>query len=106
MNVSRFVVVLLLVMGFATAKLPAQGGGRGGPPPDPENILARTATLKNQLMGIWETPSAAMVAQYTEAKTDLPKAIADANAWLTRAAAVGQALKKYDITLAVPPPVK
>ena len=33
MNVSRFVVVLLLVMGFATAKLPAQGGGRGGPPP-------------------------------------------------------------------------
>ena len=35
MNVSRFVVVLLLVMGFAAAKLPAQGqgGGRGGPPP-------------------------------------------------------------------------
>jgi len=33
MNVSRFVVVVLLVMGFATAKLPAQGGGRGGPPP-------------------------------------------------------------------------
>jgi photosystem II stability/assembly factor-like uncharacterized protein len=82
------------------------GGGRGGPPPDPENILARTATLKNQLMGIWETPSAAMVAQYTEAKTDLPKAISDANAWLTRAAAVSQALKKYDITLTVPPPVK
>src|SRR5690242_21989 len=34
MNVSRFVVVFLLVMGFAAAKLPAQGqGGRGGPPP-------------------------------------------------------------------------
>jgi len=33
MNVSRFVIVLL-VMGFAAAKLPAQGqGGRGGPPP-------------------------------------------------------------------------
>jgi metallo-beta-lactamase class B len=35
MNVSRFVVVFLLVMGVAAAKLPAQGqgGGRGGPPP-------------------------------------------------------------------------
>ena len=34
MNVSRFVVVLLLVMGSAAARLPAQGqGGRGGPPP-------------------------------------------------------------------------
>src|SRR2546422_3457408 len=34
MNVSRFVVVLLLMMGVAAAKLPAQGqGGRGGPPP-------------------------------------------------------------------------
>jgi metallo-beta-lactamase class B len=34
MNVSRFAVVFLLVMGVAGAKLPAQGqGGRGGPPP-------------------------------------------------------------------------
>ncbi|HEV8495932.1 MAG TPA: hypothetical protein VGQ56_03675, partial [Gemmatimonadaceae bacterium] len=82
------------------------GGGRGAPPPDPENVLARTATLKNQLTSVWETPSAAMVGQYTEAKADMPKAIADANAWLTRAAAVSQALKKSDITLTVPPPVK
>jgi hypothetical protein len=82
------------------------GGGRGGPPPDPENILARTATLKNQLMSVWETPSAAMVGQYNDAKSDMPKAITDANAWLTRAAAVSQALKKYDITLTIPPPVK
>ena len=33
MNVSRFVVVLLLVLGLTAAKLPAQGQGRGGPPP-------------------------------------------------------------------------
>jgi len=79
------------------------GGGRGGPPPDPENVLARTTTLKNQLMSIWETPSAAMVAQYDEVKTDLPKAVADANAWLRRAIILGQALGKYDITLKVPP---
>jgi photosystem II stability/assembly factor-like uncharacterized protein len=82
------------------------GGGRGGPPPDPENVLARTVTLKNQLVSVWETPSAAMVGQYTEAKADLPKAVADANAWLGRAATVSQALKKYDITLTVPPVVK
>jgi hypothetical protein len=82
------------------------GGGRGGPPPDPENALARTTTLKNQLMSVWETPSAAMVGQYTEAKADMPKAVADANVWLARAAAVSQALKKYDITLTVPPAVK
>jgi hypothetical protein len=82
------------------------GGGRGGPPPDPENVLARTTTLKNQLMSIWETPSAAMVGQYNDVKADLPKAIADANAWLGRAATVSQALKKSDITLTVPPVVK
>jgi hypothetical protein len=82
------------------------GGGRGGPPPDPENALARTTTLKNQLMSVWETPSAAMVGQYNDAKTEIPKAIADANAWLGRAATVSQALKKYDITLTVPPVVK
>jgi hypothetical protein len=82
------------------------GGGRGGPPPDPENVLARTVTLKNQLVSVWETPSTAMVGQYTEAKADLPKAVADANAWLGRAATVSQALKKYDITLTVPPVVK
>jgi len=35
MNASRFIVVVLLVMGLGAAKLPAQGqgGGRGGPPP-------------------------------------------------------------------------
>ena len=33
MNASRFAIVVLLVMGLAAAKLPAQGQGRGGPPP-------------------------------------------------------------------------
>jgi hypothetical protein len=47
-----------------------------------------------------------MVGQYNDVKADLPKAIADANAWLGRAATVSQALKKSDITLTVPPVVK
>jgi hypothetical protein len=78
------------------------GGGRGGAV-DPENVFARTSALKQSLMGVWEPPSAAAVRQYNEVKLALPKAIADANAILARAATVSQALKRYDVTLTVPP---
>jgi len=39
-------------------------------------------------------------------KSELPKALADANAFLIRASAMSQTLKKYDIVLNVPAPVK
>jgi len=81
------------------------GGGRGGAV-DPDNVLARTSGLKTQIMGIWETPSASLVRQYNEVKIALPKAVADANALLGRATGISQSLKKYDITLNVPPAVK
>ena len=81
------------------------GGGRGGGF-DPENVLGRTSALKNALAGIWEVPSASMMRQYTDVKLALPKAITDANALLVKAASVSQALKKYDITLTVPPAPK
>jgi hypothetical protein len=81
------------------------GGGRGGAA-DPENVLARESGLKQALMGVWEAPSASMVRQYNEVKLTLPKAVADANALLARAASLSQALKKYDITLNVPPSTK
>jgi photosystem II stability/assembly factor-like uncharacterized protein len=81
------------------------GGGRGGAA-DPDNVLARTSALKNSLMSVWEAPSGALVRQYNEVKLAMPKAVADANALLTRAAGISQALKKYDITLSVPPAVK
>jgi hypothetical protein len=81
------------------------GGGRGGAV-DPDNVLLRASTLKTQIMGIWETPSASLVRQYNEVKLALPKAVTDANALLGRAAGVSQSLKKYDITLDVPPAVK
>ena len=77
------------------------GGGRGGAV-DPENVFARTSALKQSLMGVWEPPSAASVRQYNELKLSLPKAVAEANAVLARAATVSQALKKYDVTLTVP----
>jgi hypothetical protein len=78
------------------------GGGRGGAV-DPENVFARASGLKQSLMGVWEAPSASMVRQYNDVKLTLPKATADANALLGRAASLSQALKKYDITLNVPP---
>jgi hypothetical protein len=81
------------------------GGGRGGAA-DPENVLARESGLKQALMGVWEAPSASMVRQYNEVKLALPKAVADANALLARATSLSQALKKYDITLNVPPSTK
>ena len=36
----------------------------------------------------------------------MPKAIADANALLLKAMTISQTLKKYDVTLTVPAPVK
>jgi hypothetical protein len=82
------------------------GGGGRGAAPDPENVLARETALKNQLMGVWEAPSASLVRQANAAKVDLPKAIGEANAVLTRASTASTALAKYNITLTVPPTVK
>jgi hypothetical protein len=81
------------------------GGGRGGAV-DPENVLARASTLKTQLAGVWEAPSAASVHQYNDVKLALPKAVADGNAFLGKANAVGLALAKYGVTLKVPSSVK
>src|SRR6185295_15821932 len=55
------------------------GGGRGGGGPDPENVLARASTLKTQLAGVWETPSASLTRQYNDVRIALPKAVAEAN---------------------------
>ena len=43
-----------------------------------------------------------MVKQYDAVKLALPKAIAQANTVLTRAASVSALLKRYDVTLTVP----
>jgi hypothetical protein len=81
------------------------GGGRGGAV-DPANILGKESSLKTQLMAIWEAPSASMVKEYNEMKVALPKAIAEANAVLTKAAATSKTLSGSGITLTVPPTVK
>jgi photosystem II stability/assembly factor-like uncharacterized protein len=79
------------------------GGGGGGSPAD---LVSRTANLKGAMAGIWEMPSDALVKQYNDVKLALPKALADANALLVKAMPVSQALKKYDLALTVPSPVK
>jgi photosystem II stability/assembly factor-like uncharacterized protein len=92
--------------GVPIAAAPAGRGGRGGAPVDSANVLARVSTLKTQLAGIWETPSPALQRESAQAKLVLPKAVAEANALLGRLGAESQTLKKYDITLNVPPAVK
>ena len=43
---------------------------------------------------------------FSEVKAQTPKAIADLNAVIARAATLGDSLKPYNLTLTVPPPVK
>jgi hypothetical protein len=95
------------------AAAPAGGGrgggggfGGGGAPADPANVLGRTAAVKTQIMTFSDMPGDALIRSYTDAKLALPKAIADANAFLVKAMGVSQSLKKYDLTLIVPAPVK
>ena len=78
------------------------GGGRGGPAANPEDVFGRAVALKGQIMGIWEMPSDALMKQYNSAKVEVPKAIADANALLTKANAMSGTLVKYNIVLRVP----
>jgi hypothetical protein len=62
--------------------------------------------VKSQIANIWEMPSDALLKQYQDVMQSLPKAIAEANALLVKAMPLSQALKKYDVTLTVPSPVK
>ncbi len=87
------------------------GGGRGGfgggaPAGAPENLLGRTGTIKGQIMAFYDMPSDALMRQYTDVRVTLPRAIAEMNAFLTRANSLSQALAKSGVTLTVPAPVK
>jgi len=83
------------------------GGGRGGgAPPDPANVLGRLSTLKGDLIGFGDLVSESQLKTYAEVKAAMPKAVADANATLIKAMGLSTTLKKYDLTLTVPAPVK
>ena len=57
-------------------------------------------------MSIWEMPSDYYMKQYASLKTFMPKAMADANDFLVKAMTMSSTLKKYDITLTSPAPIK
>jgi hypothetical protein len=83
------------------------GGGRGGAAPiDQTNVLGRVNALKNDLSGFGDMVSDTQMKSYTELKAALPKAVADANAVLVKAMTMSQTLKKYDVAMTVPAPVK
>src|SRR5262249_12239864 len=78
------------------------GGGRGGPN---ENVLAKIGQAKNGFSG-GMLPAEPTTRAYNESKTQLPKAIADLNAAIAKASALGAQLAKYNLTLTAPLPVK
>jgi photosystem II stability/assembly factor-like uncharacterized protein len=78
------------------------GGGRGGAA---DSLISRLAQAKNAMMGgMW--PTEATMRSYAEAKAQMPKAIAEANAAFTRAATLSSALTKHNLALTAPVPVK
>ena len=76
------------------------GGGRGGAPTG-DQPLARAAQAKNGLMGGMPATEQTMKA-YADAKAQMPKVAAEANALFAKAATLGPALAKYNLTLTAP----
>jgi photosystem II stability/assembly factor-like uncharacterized protein len=89
--------------GFNPAMQGGFGGGGGG---RGQGLVSLAGFLKGQIMSFWELPSDSLMKQYNDLKLAFPKAILDANAFLAKGTAISDTLKKYDITLNVPPPVK
>jgi photosystem II stability/assembly factor-like uncharacterized protein len=78
------------------------GGGRGGAN---ESLGAKLGQAKNGLMATM-TPGEQTTTAYSSVKADLPKAVADLNATIAKAATLKETLSKYNLTLTVPEPVK
>jgi len=99
-------VVATTPPGGAAPEAPAQGpAGFTAPVPD-ESIVGKVGVLKAQVLAFEEMPSDSYMKEYASVKAELPKALSDANAFLIRASTMSQTLKKYDITLNAPAPVK
>jgi hypothetical protein len=88
----------------AAAAQPGQPAGAPATPPV-VSLLTRIGQAKNGLMATMPVSEQTTKA-YSEAKAQVPKAIADANALFARAAALGTALAPYKLTLTAPPQVK
>jgi len=68
---------------------------------------ATVGLVKSQILTFHDVPSDSLVKRAADVQATLPKAIAEANAFLvTKAMPLSAALKKYDVALTVPAPVK
>jgi len=77
------------------------GGGRGG---GADTAIGRAGQAKNGLMAsLW--PTEQTMKAYADAKSELPKAIAEANAVFVRGATVATSLAKFNMALTAPQPV-
>jgi hypothetical protein len=81
------------------------GGGGGAGAAAGENVVLRVSQAKNGLMGgMW--PTEQTMRAYNDAKTQVPKVIADANVLFAKAVTISGALAKYNLTLTVPTAIK
>jgi hypothetical protein len=79
------------------------GGGGGGRGAAADNPVSRLAQAKNGLMG--GMPATAQTTEaYKRSRTDVPKAIEEAQAFLSRAQALSGMLARHNITLTVTAP--
>jgi hypothetical protein len=84
--------------------VPPQGGFGGGG--SAQGLVNRAGSLKGQIMNFWELPSDALTKEYNGLKLAMPKAMLEANAFLAKAPAMSDTLKKYEITLTAPATIK
>jgi hypothetical protein len=82
------------------------GGGGGGGGAAPNDLIAKIAATKSLLMAFQDNPSDTVTRQYNDLKVSVPKAILEGNTVLVKAMTLSQALKKADVTLTVPAPIK
>src|SRR5262245_1669159 len=78
------------------------GGGRGGPT---ESLAAKLNQAKNGYMAT-KTPGEQTTTAAADVKAQLPKALADLNAVIAKAATLKDSLARYNLTLTVPEPIK
>jgi hypothetical protein len=91
--------------GAAPAAAQTGGAPGGAAATPPVNLLTRIGQAKNGLMATMPVTEQTTRA-YTESKTQVPKAIVDANALFARAAALSTSLAQYKLTLPAPAAVK
>jgi len=91
--------------GFGSGGRGGRGGFGGGGGND-GNVVNRVGQVKTQVMAFNEVPSDALVRRYNTVKTELTRAITEANNMLVKAMGVGQALKPHGVALTVPAPIK